>query len=190
MVAAQRKAGVDYILSTGGAAGSFTCGSDGGMDTFIDRRASPNLIGVDFDIEAGQSQQVINDLVARIGAAHGKYPSSASRSRSRRSQTMAARAPRSRSGSRGDRRFNTYGDETLDAVKSTLGFDGSASTWPSYLTVDLMTMDYGSPSSGVCVVANGACEMGQSAIQAAYNLRDKWGVPLSNIELTPMLGGQ
>jgi hypothetical protein len=31
--------------------------------------------------------------------------------------------------------------------------------------------------------------MGQSAIQAAYNLRDHWGVPLSAIELTPMIGG-
>jgi hypothetical protein len=52
-----------------------------------------------------------------------------------------------------------------------------------------MTMDYGSPSSGVCVVSSGSCQMGQSAIQAAYNLHDKWGVPYSNIELTPMIGG-
>ena len=34
------QAGVKYILSTGGAAGSFTCGSDAGMATFIDRWAS------------------------------------------------------------------------------------------------------------------------------------------------------
>jgi hypothetical protein len=31
--------------------------------------------------------------------------------------------------------------------------------------------------------------MGQSAMQAAYNLHDHWGVPWSNIELTPMIGG-
>jgi chitinase len=31
--------------------------------------------------------------------------------------------------------------------------------------------------------------MGQSAIQAAYNLHDHWGVPYTNIELTPMIGG-
>ena len=31
--------------------------------------------------------------------------------------------------------------------------------------------------------------MGQSAIQAAYNLHDHWGVPCANIELTPMIGG-
>jgi chitinase len=47
----------------------------------------------------------------------------------------------------------------IAALKSTLGFNGSASSWPSYLTVDLMTMDYGSPSSGVCVVSGGSCEL-------------------------------
>jgi hypothetical protein len=53
-----------------------------------------------------------------------------------------------------------------------------------------MTMDYGGTAApGICVVANGECQMGQSALQAAYNLRDKWGVPLPNIELTPMIGG-
>jgi hypothetical protein len=31
--------------------------------------------------------------------------------------------------------------------------------------------------------------MGQSALQAAYNLHDKWGVPWSGVELTPMIGG-
>ena len=35
----------------------------------------------------------------------------------------------------------------------------------------------------------GLCDMGQSAIQAAYNLHDTWGVPYANIELTPMIGG-
>ena len=51
-----------------------------------------------------------------------------------------------------------------------------------------MTMDYGSPSAGVCVVAGGSCDMGQSALQAAYNLHDVWGVPYAAIELTPMIG--
>src|SRR5262247_844213 len=48
--------GIKYILSTGGAAGSFTCGSDAGMATFLNRWTAAGLIGVDFDIEAGQSQ--------------------------------------------------------------------------------------------------------------------------------------
>jgi len=183
------QANVKYILSTGGAAGSFTCGSDAGFATFLGRWQSANLLGVDFDIEAGQSSDVIGALIQRIQTAHGTYPSL------RFSLTLATLANNDGAstamslGSAAQDSFNTYGDETLMAVKSTLGFDGTAATWPSYVTVDLMTMDYGSASQGVCVVSNGACDMGQSALQAAYNLHDVWGVPYANIELTPMIGG-
>ena len=52
-----------------------------------------------------------------------------------------------------------------------------------------MVMDYGSPSPSICVVVNGACEMGQSAIAAAESLHTHWGVPYNQIELTPMIGG-
>ena len=177
------QAGVKYIVSTGGAAGSFTCGSDSGMSTFIDRWASAGLIGVDFDIEAGQSPSVIQDLVSRIQSAHGSYAGL------RFSLTIATLANNDGAsaaqslGSGVQDSLNAYGDDVLAAVRSTFG-----SAWPSYLTVDLMTMDFGSASSGVCVVSGGQCEMGQSAIQAAYNLHDRAGVPYSNIELTPMLG--
>jgi chitinase len=180
-------AGVNYIISTGGAAGTFTCGSDSGFDTFIGRWASSNLIGVDFDIEAGQTPSVISDLIARIKTAHGTYPNLrfsltlatlANNNGASSAQSLGSSAPDS---------FNVYGDEVLAAVQSTLGFSG-ASSWPSYVTVDLMTMDYGSASAGVCVVSGGACDMGQSALQAAYNLHDHWGVPFANIELTPMIG--
>src|SRR5262249_51638870 len=95
-------------------------------------------------------------------------------------QSLGAGAPDS---------FNVYGDWALGAVKSILGWSGTAATWPGYVTVNLMTMDYGSPSAGVCVVSGGACQMGQSALQAAYTLHDHWGVPWANIELTPMIGG-
>jgi hypothetical protein len=37
-------------------------------------------------------------------------------------------------------------------------------------------------------VAAGVCDMGQSAIQAARNLNARFGVPMSRIELTPMIG--
>jgi len=183
------QAGVKYILSTGGAAGSFTCGSDAGFATFINRWASAGLIGVDFDIEAGQSQAVIGDLVARIKAAHAAYPNLrfsltlatlANNDGAPAAHSMGASAPDS---------FNVYGDWTLAAVRSTLGFSGAPSTWPPYVTVDLMTMDYGSASPGVCVVSGGICQMGQSALQAAYNLADHFGVPYAAIELTPMIGG-
>src|SRR5262249_9141063 len=154
----------------------------------IDRWAGAGLVGVDFDIEAGQSQNVIADLIARIKSAHAKYPSLrfsltlatlANNNGSSSAQSLGQGAPDS---------FNVYGDQALSAVKSTLGFDGSAPSWPAYVTVNLMTMDYGSASQGVCVVSNGACQMGQSALQAAYNLHDHWGVPYQFIELTPMIG--
>jgi len=177
-------AGIDYILSTGGAAGSFTCGSDAGFVAFVGRWATPHLIGLDFDIEAGQSSQVIGQLVQRIAAAHAAYPGL------RFSLTLAtlannngASTARSLGGGAPDS-FNSYGDTTMSAMRATFG-----STWPSYVTVNLMTMDYGSPSAGVCVVAGGICDMGQSALQAAYNLHDHWNVPWSSIELTPMIGG-
>ena len=184
------QAGLRYMVSTGGAAGSFTCGSDAGMAAFIDRWTSPNLVGVDSDIEAGQSTSVIGDLIARVKAAHAKYP------KLRFSLTLATLAPSMPGqtaamslGANAQDSFNVYGDDTLAAVKSTLGFTGAPTTWPTYVTVNLMTMDYGTAGPGICVVSGGACEMGQSALQAAYNLRDKWGVPLSAIELTPMIGG-
>lgn len=184
------QAGAKYIVSTGGAAGAFTCATDTGMATFLGRWASPNLVGVDFDIEAGQSQTVIGDLIQRIKTAHGTSPGL------RFSLTLATLANNAGAtiaqslGPSTQDAFNTYGDETMAAVESTLAVSiGSPATWPSYLTINLMTMDYGSPGAGVCVVSGGACQMGQSALQAAYNLHDRWGVPYANIELTPMIGG-
>jgi hypothetical protein len=177
------QSGVKYIVSTGGAAGSFTCGTDSGFSTFVNRWASSGLIGVDFDIEAGQSAAVIQDLISRIQTGHGAFPglrfsltiaTLANNDGASTAQSLGSSIPDS---------LNTYGDNVLAAVRSTFG-----ASWPSYLTVDLMVMDYGSPSSGVCVVSGGSCQMGQSAVQAAYNLHDHWGVPYANIELTPMIG--
>ncbi|HEU0276639.1 MAG TPA: carbohydrate-binding protein, partial [Rhodanobacteraceae bacterium] len=74
---------------------------------------------------------------------------------------------------------NSLGDAVVKAVKSA--------NLTNY-TINLMVMDYGSPSSSVCVVVNGLCEMGQSAIQAVENLEHTYGIPASNIELTPMIG--
>jgi len=49
-------------------------------------------------------------------------------------------------------------------------------------------MDFGGATASNCVVVNGACEMGQSAIQAAENLEHTYGIPATQIELTPMIG--
>lgn len=183
-------AGLKVVLSTGGAAGSFTCGSDAGMNAFLDRWAGPNLIGLDFDIEAGQSTAVIQSLVSRIHAAHVRYPglrfslTLATLAASQPGQTIARSL-----GAAATDSLNAYGVTTLNAVKTALGWDGSAAGWPTHVTVNLMTMDYGGPSPGVCLVSGGQCQMGQSAIQAAYDLHDRWNVPYANIELTPMIGG-
>lgn len=59
----------NYMISTGGAAGSFSCASDAGFSAFLDRYLSPFMLGVDFDIEAGQTQEEIDALVARAKAA-------------------------------------------------------------------------------------------------------------------------
>ncbi|WP_244137519.1 carbohydrate-binding protein [Burkholderia pyrrocinia] len=174
-------ANVNYVISTGGAAGIFTCSSDSGMAAFINRYASNNLIGIDFDIEAGQTQQVINDLVQRVVVAQRNYPNL------RFSFTLATLAPSQAGattagswGASAPDSFNIYGDWVMQAIQ-TYGLKN--------YTINLMTMDYGSAGAGNCVVAGGVCQMGQSAIQAAMNLHDHWGVPYSQIELTPMIGG-
>ena len=59
-------AGKKYIVSTGGANGAFTCGSDANFDKFISTYYSANLIGIDFDIEGGVNQAQITELVKRV----------------------------------------------------------------------------------------------------------------------------
>jgi chitinase len=54
----------------------------------------------------------------------------------------------------------------------------------------LMTMDYGSATATNCTLdATGECAMGLSAVQAAKNLNAAYNVPYSQIEITPMIGG-
>jgi len=162
-------AGVSYVVSTGGQAGSFTCGSAAGMAQFLSRYASPYMVGVDFDIEGGQSQAQINNLISNAAYAHTLYPNL------RFSFTLATLA--ASDGSYGG--LNGVGDMVVRAVK--------AANLPNY-TINLMVMDYGAAGAGVCVVSNGQCDMGQSAIQAAKNLQHTYGIPSSRIELTPMIG--
>jgi hypothetical protein len=44
------------------------------MESFIARYASPNLVGIDFDIEGGQSESDTQDLVAAAAGAQAQYP--------------------------------------------------------------------------------------------------------------------
>lgn len=162
-------AGVDYIISTGGEGGIFTCASDAGMERFIARYASKHLVGFDFDIEAGQTPAQVQSLVARIAAARLRHPAL------RISFTIATSA--ASDGTLGS--LNAQGETILRAI--------AASGLRDHV-INLMTMDYGPATAANCVVRGGACDMGRSAVQAARNVSAKYGVPLSHIELTAMIG--
>ena len=162
-------AGVKYIISTGGAAGSFTCASDASFETFVNRYASANLAGIDFDIEAGQSQADIDNLVTRVKNSQSKHPGL------RWSFTLATL------GGNASQSLGSMGVNVMNSIKSH-GLTG-------YI-VNLMAMDYGSAIASNCTLnSSGKCDMGKSAIQSAVNLHTYWGVPYSNIEITPMIGG-
>ena len=162
-------AGLNYVVSTGGEAGTFTCTSASGMESFIARYASPHLVGIDFDIEGGQSESDIQNLVASAAGAQSEYPNI------QFSFTLATLG--ASDGSYGG--VNSLGNEVVEAV---LG-----SSLKNYV-INLMTMDFGSASSSVCVVVYGSCEMGQSSIQAVKNLEHTYGIPASKIAVTPMIG--
>jgi len=168
-VARLNSAGVNYIVSTGGQAGVFSCGSTAGMAAFLSRYGGSHLIGIDFDIEGGQSAATINGLVSSAVYAQGLNPNL------RFSFTLATLG--ASDGSFGG--VNSLGDSVIRAIK--------ASSLQNY-TINLMVMDFGGPSAGVCVVSGGVCNMGQSAIQAVKNLQHTYGIPFSKIELTPMIG--
>jgi chitinase len=162
-------AGLNYVVSTGGEAGTFTCTSTAGMEAFIARYSTPHLVGIDFDIEGGQSESDIQNLVASAAGAQAQYPNI------QFSFTLATLG--ASDGSYGG--VNSLGNEVVQAV---LG-----SSLKNYV-INLMTMDFGSASGSVCVVVSGSCEMGQSAIQAVKNLEHTYGIPASKIAVTPMIG--
>lgn len=168
-IQALSSAGLNYVVSTGGQAGVFTCSTQAGMVNFINTYLTPQMVGVDFDIEGGQSAADITNLVAQAAYAETQYPNL------RFSFTLATLA--ASDGSFGG--LNTLGDSVVKAIQ--------AAHLARY-TINLMVMDYGNTSAANCVVANGACNMGQSAIQAALNLEHTYGIPASKIELTPMIG--
>lgn len=167
-------AGKKYIVSTGGAAGSFTCSSDAGFSTFINRYKSANMIGVDFDIETGQSQAAIDNLVTRAKNWGGR----ASFTIATLAQNNGVSSTARDLGSSSPDSLNATGAMVVNSIKSH-GL--------SNYTINLMVMDYGT-GTGVCVMSGSTCDMGQSAIQAAMNLHGHYGIPYNKIELTPMNG--
>ena len=159
-------AGKDYIISTGGQAGSFTCGSAAGLAAFINRYNSANMLGVDFDIESGQSSATINSLVSAVKGVQGQFPNM------RFSFTVASFG----AAGLGQGILNSTGQAVMNAIQST----GLGGHW----TINPMAFDYGSPNPSFCTVVNGTCEMAQSAIGAMESINQGWGTPYSNIEVT------
>ncbi|HEY1393426.1 MAG TPA: glycosyl hydrolase [Methylibium sp.] len=163
------RADIDYVVSTGGQGNVFNCGSDAGMERFIARYASSHLIGFDLDIESGQTSEQIAALVRRVKAAQARHP------KLRFSFTLPTFAASDGSGAS----LNALGQRVLQSIRRH-GLKA--------YTINLMVMDYGAASPSACVVAAGRCDMGRSAIQAAHNLHTRYGLPFSQIELTPMIG--
>jgi chitinase len=161
-------AGKYYIISTGGAGGTFLCPTTSAFLAFVEAYYTSSMLGVDFDIENGQTQSEIDNLVQDVQAAQAQYPTM------RFSFTVATL---------GGNANPALGSEGILVMNSITKFGLS-----NYL-IDLMTMDYGSSNPDNCVVVNGHCEMGKSAVQAALDLHTQFGVPYANIEITPMIGG-
>lgn len=163
------QAGVGYIISTGGEGGTFTCGSEVGMEAFIRRYDAPGLVGIDFDIEAGQTPEQIQALVRSVKAVQKGRP------QLRFSFTLATHA--AVDGSR--RSLNALGETVLSAIRLVGLTD---------FRLNLMVMNYGPPEAAFCVPEADRCAMGRSALQAAENVSIRYGVPYAQIELTAMLG--
>ncbi|RYE80619.1 MAG: glycosyl hydrolase [Oxalobacteraceae bacterium] len=168
-VAAFVKAGRPYIVSTGGAEHKFTCAGAAGMERFIARYDSAQLAGIDFDIEDGQTPEQVNALMAAIRDAQRRRP------HLRYSFTVATHA--AADGSLAS--LNPLGESILAALKRHGVRDA---------VFNLMVMDYGPAAANVCVVADGVCAMGRSALQAARNVHAKYGIPYERIALTAMIG--
>ena len=118
-------------------------------------------MGVDFDIEGGQSRCDINALVARVKAAQVAHPAL------RFSFTLAMLG----ASPAGDS-LNSLGDMVMASIKAAgLGW--------SNVFINLMTMDFGSSGCTHQPGSSTLCAMGQSAISAAESLHSYWGVPYS-----------
>jgi hypothetical protein len=165
---ALQQANLSYTISTGGMSGVFTCDSQAGMDTFIQRYQSSHLLGFDFNIEANQTQEVIQNLVREVGSAMTRYPDL------RFSFTLAALAAKD-----GANSLNQTGQWVMQALSS----EGLKRH-----TINLMVMNYGRAEPGNCVVRVDHCDMAASAIRAVNNLSRHYKLPLARIEVTPMIG--
>jgi hypothetical protein len=168
-VAALSHAGIPYIVSTGGEGNVFSCASDAAMEQFVARYETPMLVGFDFDIEATQTPEMLLTLLQRIRVAQLRRPHLRL---SFTLATLAATDPTHAS-------LNTQGEHVITAIRE--------SHLDNYF-INLMVMDFGPAKPANCVVRDGRCDMAASAERAVHNLHTHYGVPLSQIEVTAMIG--
>lgn len=168
-ITAFKRAGLPYIISTGGEGNVFTCGTDAAMEQFVARYETPMLLGFDFDIEAGQTPDMIRNLLQRIKVAQLRRP------HLRMSFTVATHA----ASDAGQASLNAQGQQVLAAIRE-VQLDG--------YFINLMVMNYGPAKPANCVVREGRCDMTASAAQAVHNLHSRYGIPKAQIEVTAMLG--
>ena len=168
-IPALRAAGLPYIISTGGEGKMFTCSSDTAMEQFVARYDSTLLVGLDFDIEARQTPDMVRSLMLHIKSAQLRRP------HLRISFTVATLA----ANDAGQASINAQGQSVLAAIREA--------KLDNYF-INLMVMDYGPAKPANCVVHNGRCDMAASARQAVQNLHTRHRVPMAQIEVTAMLG--
>jgi chitinase len=168
-VTAHEAAGRDYIISTGGAVGTFTCDDDAAMQRFVERYAGPRLRGIDFDVEGAQTAAQIQSLVRQAKRVHERWPAL------RISFTIATHA--ASDGSR--RSLNATGEAVLAALKAAR---------MDTAVINLMVMNYGPPDRRHCVPRRDACDMARSARQALRNVHGRYGIPYRRLAVTVMLG--
>ena len=174
------KAGKKYIISAGGGGNNFFCSSSADFIKYIQTYYSANMIGVDFDLETSETQADVNNLVQVIVAAQATYPNL------HYSFTVGAYGGTLGAyGAPVGENLGSFGKWVMAAVK-TYGLKN--------YSINLMAMQYDSSDNedaGLCTLVPGSnkCNMGQSAVQAAINVHNYYGVPYSQIEVTPMIGG-
>ncbi len=173
--------GIYYTISTGGQAGAFTCNDNAnhdGIRKFMQRYYTTSMVGLDLDIENSMDATSLANLMNAMKWVQDNYPAV------NISLTLATLAGQTGGAAIPDD-GRTGGMNAVRAIQAA---------GVTKYSINLMTMDYGSPASAsVCVVQGGLCQMGLSAIQAAQNAitQVKTVDPtfsLSRMELTPMIG--
>ena len=162
-------AGVKYKISVGSEQARFTCSTNEGMEKFLRRYDTPGFIGIDYNISAGTSSELVADLIKSAEYATSHRPGL------RPAFSLATWA-----GSDGNfGGLNDLGREVVTQLK--------ASSLKDYI-INLLAHNYGQHTTAACVLAGDKCDMGKSAIQAAKNLTHSYGIPANQTELTLKIG--